>query len=54
MNNYTYNCPYKDIVGIWYKLALCAYAGKTNSNDCSKYAKFLANQDLKNKFLKKT
>jgi hypothetical protein len=53
-----YNSTYKDILGIWYGLALCAYARKTNCNNCRTFFNFTT-QDLKNperkiKFLEKT
>ena len=43
-----YNSTYKDILGIWYGLALCAYARKTNCNNCRTFFNF------QTKFLKKT
>ena len=40
----------KNIINIWIGLAICAYAGKTNCNDCRKYYNF-ENNKIKNKFL---
>jgi hypothetical protein len=42
-----YNFTYKDIIGIWYGLAVCAYAGKSICNDCRKFFNFRNKNFLK-------
>jgi hypothetical protein len=36
------NC--KNIVNIWIGLSICAYAGKTNCNDCRAFYNFTTNK----------